>query len=345
MGNRTPASFTRGKILLERTAAFRRNIKNIAIKNSKGASAILSESEFFETSGGLLISSAFGETYRRAHQGSNGWSLFNFEGPYPERPKEPRKESWVNFGTCGGCETNFPCLYETDLIPITKKEWEKKSGREFIVEYEFSWFKGSLERKALPAGECISSGGMTQQHPRVIKTKIAAERAGYDCFEPTEGMTISTIGENIIGDNSHTCWTIVSAEGLKFVQSDPRFDIYYVYQAMYSSQVWAKKTPFTIRDYSLNREGALLVSQLEAQTWTLWNSHRVKMVAQLKSTELPENWNLVDEEILHLSSDKWSEIKTLHPYWSEYGEGENNFQIKSTNTLGDFFNFESLKSK
>lgn len=106
-----------------------------------------------------------------------------------------------------------------------------------------------------------------------------------------------------------------------------------------------KKTPFTIRDYSLNREGALLVSQLEAQTWTLWNSHRVKMVAQLKSTELPENWNLVDEEILHLSSDKWSEIKTLHPYWSEYGEGENNFQIKSTNTLGDFFNFESLKSK
>lgn len=150
------------------------------------------------------------------------------------------------------------------------------------------------------------------------------------------------------GESINKTWRITSAEGLEFLEKDARFDIYYVYQALYSSQVWAKKSPFTIRNYSLDSEGGLSVYELEAKTWTFWNNTRVNMVAILKSTELPEGWNLVGEEVLHLSSDKWIEIKSLHPYYAEYGEGENNFKIekrnqKTANTLGDFFDFENLK--
>ena len=328
--------------LLERTAPFRRKIKNLAIKNPKSESSILGESEFFKTDSGLLISRAHGITYRRVHQGSNGWNLFNLEGPLPERPTRVKKESWVDFGTCGGAEENIKWLYPSHLIPITKREWEVLAGREWVLNYEFSWFKSSLEREVRPAGDRMYAGGGVQHHPRVAKTKLAAERAGYDVFEPVANLLISTETGEILSESENeycrnrNAYKIASSEGLEFLINDPRFDIYYVYHRTYSSQVWVKKTPFTVKNYSLNGE-SLSVYSIRAESWTPWNITAIDMVAVLKGAEFPESWKLVTDEVLRLGED-WEKIKSLHPHWEEYEEGEDKFVYKNKKAsllLGD----------
>lgn len=116
----------------------------IAIKNSKGESPVLSTSAFFKTDGGLIIVRGRGTTHRRRHQGTNRWNLFTIEGLLPQRSGETRNESWVDFGRRNGEETNISWLYESDLIPISCKEWEELVGREFIAIDEFSWFNSGV---------------------------------------------------------------------------------------------------------------------------------------------------------------------------------------------------------
>lgn len=311
-----------------------RKAMTLAIKNPKSESSILSESEFFKTNAGLLIARAKGTTYRRVHQGSNGWSLFTIEGDLPSRPEEIKREPWIDFGTYNGVEENIKWLYESDLIPISKMEWEEISGRKFVAEHEFSWFKGCIERYVLDPEQSL------YEH-RVAKNKKSAEMAGYRYFMPVKDLLISVETGEI--DNRFGADTLFpkSVSEIEFLEKDNRYEKIYHY-SLYCR--YFSRSSFKIRNYTLSNEG-LYVSTSDAGVYFILKG------SAPGGTE-------TNDEILYLSNSSWERIKSTHPHWVEYGDGVNNYSPKkdynenydhknkkSSFALGDLQSLQNLKEK
>lgn len=295
----------------------KRKTLNLAVKNPKGESSILGESEFFKTDTGLVIALAFGRTYRRSHQGSNGWNLYVVQGDLPGRPERVKKESWLNFGTYDGAEKNIRWLYPSDLIPISKMEWEKISQREFVVEHEFSWFKGHVER-------CVLDPEL-RQGSTTAKTKKSAEMAGYRYFMPVNGLLISVEDGEIRSGSKNQFFPKGKAE-MDFIEKDDRFEKIYHYSSCCS---YFSRKPFKIKDYHLGLDDDLYVNTSDAE------------VCFILKGSVPQGTE-VTQPLIYVSNSGWVKIKKLHPYWAQLGD--DNHQ-SSGFLLGDLASLQALKEK
>lgn len=133
-------------LLLEKTAPIRKGIQTLAVKNPKASSLELKQSTFFKVPGGVL-SRASGTTYRKTHQGSNDWYLYNFEKLEGLLSIDPlyTVEEPIDFGTFYGEPNYWLGLSNNQLQPILKEEWERLTGRTFNTNYEFSWFHSTVK--------------------------------------------------------------------------------------------------------------------------------------------------------------------------------------------------------
>lgn len=121
-------------------------VETFAIKNSKGYSVVLGQSNFFlAPQAGYLIVCGSGSTSRRVHQGGNSWDLFNFQRV--EQVQEKVAGTLCDFGTYGGSENHFGGITIEELVPLTQLEWERIRGAEFSNQREFSWFKSTVNEQ------------------------------------------------------------------------------------------------------------------------------------------------------------------------------------------------------
>jgi len=297
--------------LLQKTAPFLRGLKKIAIKNPKKESKILSESEFFKGDG-LLLSRAIGITYRKIHQGTNSWSLFNIERRNILSPGG--KKLIINLGTRDGADTNITTV---GLIPISKKEWEEIAGRRWREDSEFAWFRG-CKRRYLLSPESFDEG-------RVVSSKISAQRAGYTSFAPVEGINFSLNGDLISFPRKRREYPVreMSPSNIELLKRN-NFHIYYVYESGGGGKVFARKgKPFLVKKYFLD-QGEILVRK-----------NKSSRISSIFGEDVPKGWDVYDGDIVTIIDNE--EIKKI-PHWEEYDEGRGNFRYRNSYSgylLGD----------